>query len=65
MDRHLLLKHNFTVAVSQRESTMDTAPTIPELKTPSTDAMVLVDLPMKDIPLQNTDKEMQMWLKQL
>ena len=55
MDRHLLLKHHFPVAVSQREeTTMETAPTIPELETLSTDAITLEDQPMKDTYYINT-----------
>ena len=55
MDRHLLLKHCFPVAVSQRqETTMEMAPTLPELETPSTDAITLEDQPMKDTDYINT-----------
>ena len=50
MDRHLLLKHRFPVAVSQRqETTMEMAPTLPELETPSTDAITLEDQPMESL----------------
>ena len=55
IERHLLLKHHFPMAVSQREeTTMETAPTIPELETPSTDAITLEDQPMEDTYYINT-----------
>ena len=55
MDRHLLLKHHFPVAVSQREeTTMEMAPTIPELETPFNDAITLEDQPMEATYFINT-----------
>ena len=44
MDKHMMLKHQFPVAISQRRQlTMETTPYIPELETPSTDAITLED----------------------
>ena len=42
MDKHMMLKHQFPVAISQRrQDTMETTQFIPELETPSTDAITL------------------------
>ena len=40
----MMLKHQFPVAISQRrQDAMETTPYIPELETPSTDAITLED----------------------
>ena len=54
------------MAVSQREeTTMETAPTIPELETPCTDAITLEDQPMEDTYYINTPSFLPMALSLL
>ena len=46
MDKNMMLKRQFPVAISQRgQDTMETTPPIPELETPSTDAITIEDQP--------------------
>ena len=44
MDKNMMLKPQFPVAISQRrQDTMEMTPSIPELETPSTDVITLED----------------------
>ena len=44
MDKNMMLKHQFLVAISQRrQHTMETTPSIPEWETPSMDAITIKD----------------------